>query len=146
MEIRTQATFMENWDRQVGCAGQVDPTVSAAVWNQMQASDPVAATWGPGSRRAPLVTNFGWNQVAAAKVLVPTLLIAPALDKQVVPAAVHNLFADLGAKQKVIVDLGCTSHNALWERNHLLLYNASLEWLANGAVGGKQEGAVQLGF
>ena len=146
MEIRSQATFMENWDRQVGCPGQIDPAVSQAVWNQMQASDPQGATWGPGVRRAPLVTNYGWNQAAAAKVQVPVLLVAPALDKQVVPATVKSLFEDLASKQKVLVDLGCSSHNALWEKNHLLLFNASLEWLTKGSVEGKQEGVVRLGY
>ena len=33
-----------------------------AVWAEMLASDPVGATWGPGVRRAPQTTTWGWNQ------------------------------------------------------------------------------------
>jgi len=44
------------------------------------------------------------------------------------------------------VDLACSSHNALWEKNHLLLYGASLEWLTKGTVSGKQTGMLQLGY
>ena len=35
-------------------------------------------------------------------------------------------------KEKVFIDLGCSSHNAMWEKNHLLLFRASLEWLTAG--------------
>lgn len=57
-----------------------------------------------------------------------------------------DLYADLGAKQKVLVDLGCASHNAMWERNHQLLFKASLEWLQAGTVNGASEGVVRMGY
>ena len=78
----------------------------------MLESDPVGATWGSGVRRAPQVTTWGWNQAAVAKVQAPTLMVAGAHDKQVRPERVKELYADLGARQKVFVDLGCSSHNA----------------------------------
>ena len=62
------------------------------------------------------------------------------------PERVRELYADLGSKQKVLVDLACSSHNAMWERNHLLLFNASLEWLRDGKVNGMSEGEVKLGY
>jgi len=52
----------------------------------------------------------------------------------------------LGAPQKIFVDLACSSHNAMWEKNHLLLFRASLEWLTQGSVQGKQEGMLRLGY
>jgi len=67
-------------------------------------------------------------------------------DKQVDPARVADYFADLGADAKVMIDLGCASHNAMWESNHLLLFRASLEWLTAGTVDGKQQGIVRLGY
>src|SRR3954463_3784159 len=100
----------------------------------MLESDPVGATWGSGVRRAPQVTTWGWNRAAVAKVQAPTLMVAGAHDKQVRPERVKELSADLGARQKVFVDLGCSSHNAAWELNHLLLFWASLEWLVRDAV------------
>ena len=76
----------------------------------------------------------------------PFLMVAGVHDKQVAPERVRELFADLGANQKVLVDLACASHNAMWERNHLLLFGASLEWLRDGKVKGMSEGEVKLGY
>ncbi len=67
-------------------------------------------------------------------------------DKQVAPQRVRDLYADLAAKQKVFIDLACSSHNAMWEKNHLLLFQASLEWLKDGTVQGKQQGEIRLGY
>ena len=67
-------------------------------------------------------------------------------DKQVQPERVREYFADLGAADKVFVDLGCSSHNAMWEANHLLLFRASLEWLTAGTVEGMKQGTVRLGY
>lgn len=47
MTKQTQADFVSNWDRQVGCENQYEPDVSETVWAEMLASDPVGATWGP---------------------------------------------------------------------------------------------------
>jgi len=112
----------------------------------MLASDPVGATWGPGVRRAPSVTTWGWNAAAVGKTLVPTLMVAGAHDKQVNPERVRELYADIATKEKVFVDLACSSHNAMWERNHLLLFRASLEWLSQGTVNGARDGMLKIGY
>ena len=80
------------------------------------------------------------------KTEVPTLTVAGAFDKQVPPERVRDLHADLGAREKVFVDLACSSHNAMWERNHLLLFRASLEWLTQGSVNGSKDGVVKMGY
>lgn len=138
--------FNANWDRQVGCPAQYDPAVSDAVWSEMLASDPVGATWGPGVRRAPQTATWGWNAAAAGKTQTPTLMVAGQHDKQVPPERVRDLAADLAAPQKMLVDLACSSHNAMWEKNRLLLFRASLEWLTAGSVNGAKEGTVRLGY
>jgi pimeloyl-ACP methyl ester carboxylesterase len=143
---QTHEEFTANWDRQTGCPNQYDPKASDAVWTAMLGSDPVGATWAGGVRRAPQVTSWGWNNAVASKLTVPTLAVAGAHDKQVQPDRVRDLVADLGSKQKVMVDLACSSHNALWERNHLLLFRASLEWLTKGTVNGMGQGTVRLGY
>lgn len=135
-----------NWDRQIGCPDQIDPKAREAVWADMLASDPQGATWGTGVRRAPLVTTWGWNESVVSKMQIPALLVAAAHDKQVPAAGVKTLYDDMGTKEKVFVDLACTSHNALWEKNHLLLFRASLEWLRDGSVNGNKEGVVKLGY
>jgi pimeloyl-ACP methyl ester carboxylesterase len=146
MNAQSRADFAANWDRQVGCPNQYESDARDAVWSEMLASDPVGATWGTGVRRAPQVTIWGFNQAVAAKIQTPYLMIAGAHDKQVPPERVHDLYADLGSKQKVIIDLACSSHNAMWETNHLLLFKASLEWLKEGKVNGISAGELKLGY
>jgi len=143
---QSHAEFVANWDRQVGCPNQYDPAASDAVWSAMMESDPVGATWGTGVRRAPNTTNWGWSTAVVSKMQIPTLMVSGIHDKQVVPNNVRDLYADLGSKQKVFIDLGCSSHNAMWERNHLLLFKASLEWLVQGSVNGQKDGILQLGY
>jgi pimeloyl-ACP methyl ester carboxylesterase len=138
--------FIANWDRQVGCENQYEPAVRDAVWKAMLESDEVGATWGTGVRRAPSTTTWGWNKAAAARIQVPTMLVSGVHDRQVSPARVRPLLDDLGSTSKVFIDLGCSSHNAMWEKNHTLLYQASLEWLNSGTFQGAKTGAFQLGY
>jgi pimeloyl-ACP methyl ester carboxylesterase len=146
MNTQSHEEFTANWDRQVGCQDQYDPATSDSVWSAMLESDPVGATWGPGVRRAPQTTTWGWNAATVGKTQIPTLMVTGAHDKQVPPARVRDLYADLGSREKVFVDLACSSHNAMWERNHLLLFHASLEWLTQGTVNGAKEGMLRLGY
>jgi len=138
--------FVAGWNRQVGCENQYEQAASDAVWGAMLASDPVGATWGQGVRRAPNTTVWGFGKSTVEKIKVPVLMVTGIHDKQVAPERVHELYEDLGSEQKVLVDLGCSSHNAMWERNHLLLFRASLEWLTAGTVEGMKTGVVKLGY
>jgi pimeloyl-ACP methyl ester carboxylesterase len=143
---QSRAEFFENWDRQVGCPDQYAPPAANAVWSQMLDSDPVGATWGSGVRRAPQETVWGWNLALASKLQIPVLLVSGVHDKQVSPNGVRTLYGDLTAPRKIFLDLACSSHNAIWEKNHLLLFSASLEWLTKGTVDGKQTGMLQRGY
>ncbi len=146
MNTQSRSEFLANWDRQVGCPGQYDTVAADSVWSEMLASDPVGATWGSGVRRAPQTATWGWNQAMVAKTQIPTLMVSGQHDKQVPPERVRDLYTDLAAPQKVFVDLACSSHNAMWEKNHLLLFHASLEWLTQGTVNGMKEGTLRLGY
>ena len=143
---QSRAEFDANWDRQIGCPGQADPAVREVVWSEMIKSDPVGAKWGSGVRRAPSTTTWGWNAAMLAATKTPMLLIAAALDKQVPPDRVRNAYDDLGGSDKVLLDLGCSSHNAMWEANHLEMFAASRDWLLNGAVAGVKNGVVRIGY
>ena len=143
---QSHAEFTANWERQVGCANQYAPETATAVWRAMLESDPVGATWGQGVRRAPNTTSWGFGRAAVERMRTPTLMVAAIHDKQIAPERVHDYFADLGAENKVLLDLGCASHNAMWETNHLLLFRASLEWLTAGTVEGMAQGTVRLGY
>lgn len=143
---QSRAEFDANWDRQIECPNQVDPAVREVVWKEMVASDPVGAKWGGGVRRAPSTTSWGWNAQMIGSTRIPMLLVAAALDKQVPAERVKAAYEDLGAADKVLLDLGCASHNAMWEGNHLLLFGASLEWLTRGTVNGSRTGVVRMGY
>lgn len=145
MTAQSRADFNANWDRQVGCADQYEPATSDAVWTDMLASDPVGATWGTGVRRASRVPSYGFNQAVVAKINTPYLMVVGTHDKQVVPDRVRQLYADLGSKEKVFIELACSSHNAMWEKHHLLLFKASLEWLRDGKVNGVSQGELKVG-
>jgi pimeloyl-ACP methyl ester carboxylesterase len=146
MTSQSYEEFTQNWDRQVGCLNQYDPATKESVWSEMMLSDPVGATWGTGVRRAPQVTSWGWSAAVVAKTQIPTLMITGQYDKQVPSERVRDLYTDLGSHQKVLIDLACASHNAMWEKNHLLLFRASLEWLTAGSVDGKREGMLRMGY
>jgi pimeloyl-ACP methyl ester carboxylesterase len=141
---QSRSEFDANWDRQIGCDNQFDPKVREVVWAEMIASDPVGAKWGSGVRRAPSTASWGWNQAMIGGTKTPTLIIAGTHDKQVPPDRVRAAYDDLGAAEKVLVDLGCASHNAMWEKNHLVMYAASLEWLTKGSVANTRTGVLQL--
>lgn len=146
MSKQSRQDFLANWDRQIGCPSQYEPAVADVVWAEMLASDPVGATWGPGVRRAPATTVWGWTPALVGATKVPTLLVAGVHDKQVPITRVRELYDDLGAAEKVFVDLACSSHNAMWEANHRLMFRASLEWLESGAVNGQKSGMLQIGY
>jgi pimeloyl-ACP methyl ester carboxylesterase len=145
MDTQSHDEFIVDWDRQVGCAGQYDPAVAESIWSSMLESDDVGSTWGAGVRRAPLVTNWGWNRAAARGLRIPTLIVSGEHDKQVNPDSVRQLWADLGSTQKAFIDLACSSHNAMWETNHQVLFEASLDWLNDSSVDGVQNGMLRLG-
>jgi pimeloyl-ACP methyl ester carboxylesterase len=143
---QSHADFTANWERQLGCPNQHEPEAAAAVWSEMLRSDPVGASWGQGVRRAPGTTVWGFGKAAVERMQTPTLMVAGIHDKQVAPERVSDFFTDLGAENKVLLDLGCASHNAMWETNHGILFRASLEWLTAGTVQGMSQGVVRLGY
>jgi pimeloyl-ACP methyl ester carboxylesterase len=143
---QSRTEFDANWDRQVGCEKQIDPAAREAVWKEMLASDPVGAKWGSGVRRAPSTTTWGFNAAMIAGMKAPTLMITGAHDKQVPPDRVRAAYDDAGAADKVLIDLGCSSHNAMWETNHNIMFNASVEWLTLGTVNNMKTGILKLGY
>lgn len=140
------ADFNALWGRQTACPGQWTDEVHDVVWSEMLASDPVGRTWGTGVRRAPSTPSWGFGQTVVSKMRTPTLMVAGIHDAQVPPERVRQLYADHGATEKVLIDLGCSSHNAMWEKNHLLLFKASLEWLSSGTVNGQKSGELKMGY
>jgi pimeloyl-ACP methyl ester carboxylesterase len=147
MDTQSRQEMTAVWDGQVGCPEQFDSAARETVLSELIQSDPVGVTWGPGVRRAPQGgPSWDWNAAVAGKLQVPTLMVSGEKDKQVPQDRVRELYADLGARQKVFIDLACSSHYAMWEKNHMQLFRASLEWLTQGSVDGKQQAMLRLGY
>ena len=146
MTKQSHQDFVSNWDRQVGCEDQYLSSVSDAVWGAMMESDPVGSTWGTGVRRAPRTTVWGWSTEVVGNTETPMLLVAGIHDAQVPAQRVRELYEDLGSDEKILIDLGCASHNAMWESNRMLLYGATLEWFTDGTVNGVDNGVLQMGY
>jgi pimeloyl-ACP methyl ester carboxylesterase len=144
--FQSQADFKANWDRQAPCVGQYDPAAATALWSTLQRSDPGGDKWGPGGRRAPTVPSWGFSKAVVAKITTPFLMISGENDKQVAPDRVRQLYADLASPQKVFIDLACSSHNAMWEKNRRLLFQATVDWLTTGKVDGVESGMLKKGY
>lgn len=144
MNIVSREEFTTEWDSQARCPNQYDPAVRDTIWSRLVASDSVGSSWGRGVRRAPLTTLWGWDAEAAGKLRLPTLVISGAHDNRV--SGGRELHELLGSRQKVFIDLGCAGHNAMWEKNRVLLFRASLEWLLKGTVNGRQAGVLRMGY
>jgi len=130
----------------VGCQNQYSPLIRDHINWFILAFDPIGSTWGrSGVRRAPTLNRdpiwYPWNKVEAAKVVTSTLLINGDLDKTVAPVQVSWLYDDLVAvQQKILVRVACASHLMLWETQHEVLFDTTIEWLQKGTFKGQTSG------
>lgn len=65
-------------------------------------------------------------------------------DGQVNPERVREMYADLGADSKVLIEMHCSSHNAMWERNAAQLFEATYQWLSTTSWQGQTVGTFDL--
>lgn len=144
MTKQSRSDFFSNWQRQTSCDNQVDAAVAELIWQDMLASDPVGATWGDGVRRAPRTPTFGWTTREVAATQAPILTVIGLLDGQVQPERAREFHADLGSSNKVLLELPCASHNAMWEKDAALLFDATRDWLLNGSWRGNRSGSYTL--
>jgi pimeloyl-ACP methyl ester carboxylesterase len=146
MTSQSRTEFMAGWDGPDSCSNQRDLAIDDIVFSEMLKSDPVGASWGSGIRRAPNVVVWGWDQAVVGRSTTPLLAVAAEYDVSVAPERVRELYADYGADQKVLINLGCASHRAMWETVHTELFEASLEWLRAGTVNGESAGTIRMGY
>ncbi len=132
------------WRSNVKREGQVAPGVMDAIWHQSFLSDPVGAAWGPGGLRAPTRSYWGWNARAAGTITAPTLVMAGQYDRLM--ASNRDLFAALGAREKVFLAIDGGSHFMAWEKQRGVLQRASVSWLRDHALEGRTEGAFRADY
>ncbi|HEX5420068.1 MAG TPA: alpha/beta hydrolase [Gammaproteobacteria bacterium] len=148
MSLQTRQTLMQDrWQANVACPGQVDPGIRDVIWRTIMGFDSLGAVWGPpeGVMRVRTSTYFGWNSDYAAKITAPTLILVGQQDG-LRPAA-ETLYGDLTrAPNKVLVEMACATHFAVWEAaEHKLMHEASKEWLQSGEFRGRKNGQVSVG-
>lgn len=143
---QTRTEFLGAWGRQVGCADQRDPRAAEAAWTALIATDPEGARLAPPARRAPQFAYAdSFTRREATQIKAPTLMISGPFDKSVPPLMVTQLHEDM-AGPSVLVDLACSGHQAMWEKNRNLLFKASVDWLLKGEVAGVSRGELKLGY
>ena len=144
-QISTFASFSSGWNNQVQCEGQFEPPIRESIWAADLASDPLGSTWGAaGVMRAPLLTAYGVNKSIIANLKIPTLVIGGMLDKNVVPSIRQAFFSDLGAVDKLHIEVTCASHFMLWENQYHALHRASRDWLRTQSVLGRKRGHITV--
>lgn len=144
MSLQTREDLEKlRWDPDVRCPGQVEPGVRDAVWKAIMEWDRVGAAWGPpeGVMRGRTATGFGWTRELAETVQPPTLVMVGEFDRL---AERHTVYEQLGARDKVFLDVACASHFMVWEKQHKVLHTASLEWLQKGTVQNVSRGEFRV--
>ena len=138
----------DRWRSTVACDDQIDPGIQEVIWRTVMAYDPLGSVWGPqhGVMRVRTTAGaWGWNREYAAQVRAPTLILVG--EQDFLLEADRQLYADLtGTERKVLVEMACATHFAVWETTqHKLLHEASLERLEEGTFRGSAAGRFTVG-
>ena len=132
VQMQTRAGMdNERWNAVLSHERQVAPGIQDLSWRLCMESDPIGATWG--GLRGPTRTYWGWNARTAAQLKQPTMIMIGANDRLL--SANRDLYEDLGASVKSLVEIDHATHFAQWEMQRHLLHRLSLAWLENTTVG-----------
>lgn len=126
----------ERWTPAITHEDQVAPGIQDLAWRLCMESDPIGATWG--GLRGPARSYWGWNAATAARLTQPVLVMIGANDRLL--ASNRELYEDLGASPKALVEIDHASHFAQWEMQRHLLHRLSLDWLDSETVDGQGSG------
>lgn len=122
------------------CEDQREPEIFDIVWDNILATDPVGATWGPGVSRTPHVT-WWWD---ATMVQAPTLIYFGELDG--LGFYKDIIYNEIANDNKVLMTFECTSHFAAFEWPHNILHKTSKDWLLHQSVKGMKRGSIHVDF
>jgi pimeloyl-ACP methyl ester carboxylesterase len=141
MTARSVASFFTGWNAQATCPNEVDPDIRTPLAETIMSFDPVGGTWGTQPLwRAPNQTLTGWNAATVTTISTPMLIIGGENDTTVPAASLRAVYADAASPEKVLVHVACAAHQMVWERQHTVLQQASLEWLGEGTFAGETSG------
>ena len=138
MTLTTRSAFLEAWNREIGCEGQVEDGIQDVAWRAIMDDDAVGRTWGSpdGVLRVRTFFLWGWNAATVRRISVPTLIIGGELDLSV-PATLPQLYDELTGvpdDRRLLFNVQCAGHSMAWERQRRVLHHVSKQWLKHGAV------------
>ena len=159
--VRDRTGMFNEWTPQldtVNCPGQRDPWILDPIWGAVRARDPLGSSWGStdtrvgGIQRAPSWDVWGWNQERASSVALPSLVITGLLDRTNPSEREVRLFNDLASGNKVLIQIACASHQALWEGTttpgwggpHQAIKAALVEWIRSKTFQDAHRGSFQV--
>ena len=58
----------------------------------------------------------------------------------------RSVYEQISSQSKVFLAVACSSHFMLWEKQHRVLHEASLEWLSKGTLQGVQRGEFAVDY
>ena len=148
MTLTTRSTVMGDWNREIGCTGQVEDGVQNVVWSAIMANDPIGSTWASptGVMRVRTFFLWGWNAATVARITVPTLIVHGEFDQRV-PATQSLLYDHLTGvpnDNRLLFEVACAGHHLVWEEQRTVLHQISKQWLKHLAVEGHSTGKFHV--
>jgi len=142
--MTTKADAFIDWDRQLdpkNCPNQLDPRIRDVIWETTIAFDNLGSRLGrSGVRRWPAFNAAdGWTSDLPGMVEAPTLVVRGKLDDQAPSTPTRALYDALHSR-KVYVTVTCGSHELVSETQHMILLEASAQWLRSGTYDGCSNG------
>jgi pimeloyl-ACP methyl ester carboxylesterase len=143
MALTTRSEFMDRWNPEIRCDGQVDAGIQSSAWNAIMDNEPDGRTWAApdGAMRIRTFFLWGWNPTMVSNISVPVLIIDGEFDTNV-PATMPRLYDDLTGipEHKLLFMVACSGHFMVWERQAKVLFHISKEWFKQGEVDGYASG------
>lgn len=143
---KRETLLQARWGANVACEHQVEPGVMEAVWQSIMSFDSYGSAWLPGEgiMRVPNATYWGWNRELAARIAAPTLILVG--NEDALLSAANALYADMtGTENKVLVQMQCATHFAIWEASqYQFMHKASSEWLSTGRYSKQTQGKYDV--
>ena len=147
MQLQTRERLMnERWRDLVVCENQIDPGIQDVIWQSIMSFDSLGSIWGPehGVMRYPTYQLNDWTRDVVGMIDVPTLVLVGTEDSLL--NADRDLFADLTLDHKVLVEMDCATHMAVWEETqYKFMHEASLDWLQDAQYRGETSGTYAVG-
>ena len=145
LKVVDRGAIFNAWDSMLdkkNCPDTFDPAIRDVIWNQILAGDELGSAWGKsGVMRSPGIDTSAWNSTLPTQITVPTIIVRGVLDTIADELSIQQLYANLGATDKVLLTVNCATHSLAFEKKHAILLDASLQWLSSGTYDGSSWGS-----